>query len=257
MHGTSADRGLGNVVALQPVFANWDYRGPVEFMAAVQPSVETALASDWLRPETVVVFPERAGLYLSLAEEWPGVYAARSLTAAAFRALAPSPARWPGWLRRSLRSGATDSAAQELLWSKSGRSSQLADDLFGGLAARYRLAVVGGSCIAVQGGSARVEGRAYGPDGSILATFGKERLDAFDAHVLGAAPGAQGIFEHAGQTFTVVLGTDSPAGRGVALNPTAGVSSGGDSVPCRLRGRLWGQTYAAGRDEPTVRNVWL
>jgi hypothetical protein len=226
-------------------------------MAAVQPAIETALASDWLRPETVIVFPERTGLYLALAEEWPGVYGARNLAEAAARALAPSPERWMGWVRRGLRSGWSGAAVQELFWAKAARAAQLADELFGGLGARYRLAVVGGSGLSVRDGSVRVEGRVYGPDGGPIAAFGKERLDDFEAEVLGCPPGQSGRFAHAGQEYVVALGSDPPPSGGVALNPTAGAPCGSEAVACRLQGRLWGEAYGAGQAQPAVRNVWL
>ncbi len=139
------DRGRGNLLGVQPVLTNADYRSALDLTAALNAMLEAARTQRLLNERTVVLFPEYVGFYLYFADEWRAVYEANSLGSAAFRML---------WDRKALVSTrwlpviATLSVPRifsELLGSKAADVAESYSEVFGSLASFFGITVVGGT----------------------------------------------------------------------------------------------------------------
>ena len=77
-----ADRGLGNLLGIQPWMHLSDYASEASFESRLSGYLETARGQGWINARSVVVFPEYIGAWLVAAGEGKGVLQAATLQAA-------------------------------------------------------------------------------------------------------------------------------------------------------------------------------
>ncbi len=138
------DQGRGNLLGVQPNLTQWDYATQAGFLAKLAAYLPAAQARGWIRPNTIVAFPEYTGVWLATTREQPGVFRAASL-AEAMRALALSHPLGLG--RALLSSREPDRTAAALFRMQAGQMAHMYQQIFSSLAQRFQVTVVAGSII--------------------------------------------------------------------------------------------------------------
>jgi predicted amidohydrolase len=173
-HGVDSNR--GNLLGVQPFVRAADYASEDALGAALSQYTEIAAQRGWLNSKTVVVWPEHVGTWLAAAGEWPGVYQASRLNGAmlrlAGRHLLP-------FARAVLRANEKDRFGASLFRLKGQDMARRYQAVFGGLARRYSVTMVGGSIVLP---SPKVENgqvsAGAGPLYNVSAVFGPDGMAA-------------------------------------------------------------------------------
>jgi predicted amidohydrolase len=171
------DRGDGNLLGLQPWVTPASYRSPEAFDAVWRPLLEGARSAGLLGPQTVVVLPEYAGVWLVALDQSDAVIDADTADDALTLAVLSDPAAWAD---ASADAPADDATTYGVFAMHAERAAQVYQDVLGGLAAEFGVTLVGGSVLLPE--PAVVDGRiavaahgplrnasfAFGPDGALL-----------------------------------------------------------------------------------------
>ncbi len=138
------DRGRGSLLAIQPWLGPADYACGPALQAALEDCLTAAFRRGWISSRSVLVFPEYAGTWLAVAGEGAGARRAPSLR----RALACILLRHPfPVLRQALLSPERDRLAAALFRAKAAGMARTYSTVFGGVARRCGVTVVGGSIV--------------------------------------------------------------------------------------------------------------
>jgi Carbon-nitrogen hydrolase len=167
------DSGKGNIVSIQPYMFTWDYASEKSFYDALNGYLRDARLKGWLRPNTIVSFPEYLGTWLVLAGEKKAVFAAPTIQKA-MDIMAVSDLT--NYLPELITSKARDKSEAALFRMKGKEMASLYQHVFSGLARQYGVTIVAGSIVlpdpAIMGDSLVVSDGAlfnvtvvYKPDG--------------------------------------------------------------------------------------------
>ena len=121
------DRGRGNLLGAQPFLRPLDYSSGTRFRACMDAVLDAAAARGWLRPDTLVLFPEHIGTFLAAADGKPSMYTAPTLSACGRIAALSAPAQY---LRALLRSRSADRLTEALLRMKAASTARIYQETF-------------------------------------------------------------------------------------------------------------------------------
>ncbi len=136
------DRGRGNLLGAQPFLRPMNYSSGTRFRACMDAVLDAAAARGWLRPDTLALFPEHIGTFLSAADGKPSMYTAPTLSACGRIAALSAPAQY---LRALLRSRSADRLTEALLRMKAASTARIYQETFASLAARRGITIAAGS----------------------------------------------------------------------------------------------------------------
>ena len=146
MQVIGADSGRGNLVGINPHMIPQDYATAAHFQAKLDGYLQVAQLEGWLKPNTVVLFPEYIGTWLVLAGEKTSALSAPS-TEQAMRRYVSSNIFF--FLRNWFMAPdqAEDKVTHSVFASKTERMASVYQDVFSKLAAKYKVTVVAGSIL--------------------------------------------------------------------------------------------------------------
>ena len=123
--------GAGNIIGIQPYMEPKDYGNEREFYEKLGSYIENASKKGWINEKTIVVFPEYIGTWLVMANEsnmeFKSVIFVKEVLAAIFSHLG--------------------SGVEGILQQKSKTMVRIYDNVFSGLAKKYRITLVAGSIV--------------------------------------------------------------------------------------------------------------
>lgn len=171
-----ADHSGTNLLAIQPYMLTEDYASGERFEAKLDGYLAVAKAQGFLSERTVVIWPEYIGTWLAAAEERREVYEAPHLQQAMTTLVLSNLFSFLRWLPFA---DAQDRLKGALFLMKARRMAALYEQVFGRLAARYRIVLVAGSTVlpdpTVQDGHITIgsgplynTSAVFGPDGRLL-----------------------------------------------------------------------------------------
>ena len=146
LYAINADSGRGNIVGISPYMVPQDYASASHFQAKLDGYMQAAQLEGWLKPNTTVLFPEYIGTWLVVEGEKSQVYNAGSVHAAMGVFLGSNVFSFlRNWFMAP--DEAEDKVRHSIFASKAERMARIYQDVFGRLAAKYRVTIVAGSIL--------------------------------------------------------------------------------------------------------------
>ncbi|MCU0379742.1 MAG: hypothetical protein MUE58_00995 [Chitinophagaceae bacterium] len=142
----NADAGKGNIVGINPFMVPQDYASAGHFQAKLESYLQAAQLEGWLTPRTVVLFPEYIGTWLVAAGEKSSIYQANSVSAAMTTMVGSNIFSFlRNWFMAP--DEAEDKVRHSVFASKAENMARIYQDVFGKLASKYKVTIVGGSIL--------------------------------------------------------------------------------------------------------------
>jgi len=144
LHQLGIDRGLGNLLGIEPYMIPQDYISAESFYNKLNSYLLITQGEKWLNEKTVVVFPEYIGSWLVLAGENEKIFQATTFKSAEQSMVLHH--LW-GFIRNYLISRETGRAEAAFFRMKADRMATIYHDVFSSLAKEYAVTLVAGSII--------------------------------------------------------------------------------------------------------------
>ncbi len=214
------DAGKGNVIGVQPYFVPFNFCDEQHFMQALRPYFETAKSAGFLKPNSIILFPENTGTWLVTANEKTAVYRADSFQQALSIIINSNIFTF---VRHLLSAKAADKISQALFLAKAGSMAKMYEAVFSSLAKEYRVTIVAGSVL-LPNPSVNTAGKielkkgtlfnasfVFGPDGKIIAQpVLKQSINNEEKQFINASDNKKNpTVQTPAGTLSVLLSTDS------------------------------------------------
>lgn len=247
------DSGRGNLLCIQPYMLTSDYASDETLYQKLDAYLREADRRGWLNRKTVVVFPEYIGAWLVVAGEKRGVYEAPTADRAMKLMAASNPV---SFIRAAASAEGRDRLKDALFRMKADRMARIYDDVFSGLARRYRVTIVAGSIVLPS--PKVVDGRLTSGSGPLYNVSVVYRPDgrAYDQLVVKAFPTKeeQPFLAKGATGDTPVF--DTPAGRlGVLVCADAWFPEAYDVLKRKKASVVAVPSYGFG-DDRVLKRVW-
>lgn len=142
----NSDAGHGNVVGINPFMTPTDYASGKNLNAKLDAYMAEAARRGWLNARSVVVFPEYIGSWLVIAHEKSSLYdAPTAQRAMSTFVLSNAFSYLRAWF--TTPDSAKDKVKHAIFFSKSQTMARLYQEVFSGLAKKYRVSIVAGSIL--------------------------------------------------------------------------------------------------------------
>ncbi len=136
------DNGQGNLVGVQTALTAVDYASPLQFQIQLDGYMAAAQAEGWLRPNSIVIFPEHIGAWLLVAGEHASIFQAQTTDEAIKRMIRHNLLRFGAAL---LRAKGQDRIVDALFRMKAKPMARIYQETFSRLARQYEVTIVAGS----------------------------------------------------------------------------------------------------------------
>ncbi|MCP4357104.1 MAG: carbon-nitrogen hydrolase [Chloroflexi bacterium] len=138
------DLGRGNMIGVQTYMGASDYASAKQFYARLDGYLDTAEQEGWLRPNSVVIFPEYIGTWLVVAGEHESILQADRLESGMKRLIGRC---LPRFLLTLPRSKGDDKIIDTLFRMKAKKMSRIYQETFAQLSRHYQVTIVAGSIV--------------------------------------------------------------------------------------------------------------
>ncbi len=146
LYAINADSGRGNIVGISPYMVPQDYASASHFQAKLEAYMQAAQLEGWLKPNTTVLFPEYIGTWLVVEGEKSSVYNAASVNGAMGMFVGSNVFSFlRNWFMAP--DEAEDKVRHSVFASKAERMARIYQEVFGRLAAKYKVTIVAGSIL--------------------------------------------------------------------------------------------------------------
>lgn len=267
------DAGKGNIIGIQPYFVPSDFCDEQHFTQALRPYFEKVKSAGFLKPKSIIVFPENTGTWLVTANEKTAVYQADSFQRAVSIIVNSNIFTF---IRNLLSAKAADKISQALFLAKAGSMAKIYQAVFSSLAKEYRVSIVAGSVV-LPNPSVNAAGRIklkkgalfnasflFGPDGKIMAQpVLKQYIHHKEKQFVNASQNKNSpIIQTPAGTLSVLLSTDSWHQQTYGITPDVMVVAASDEPSTSWSAPWKGFEHAAvvdtsGYGRITVGEAWM
>lgn len=267
------DAGKGNVIGVQPYFVPFDYCDEQHFMQVLRPYFEKAKSAGFLKPNSIIVFPENTGTWLVTANEKTAVYQVDSFQRAVSIIVNSNIFTF---IRNLFSAKAADKISQALFLAKAGSIAKMYEAVFSSLAKEYRVTIVAGSVL-LPNPSVNTTGRiklkkgalfnasfVFGPDGKIInQPVLKQYIHHEEKQFVNASQNKNSpIIQTPAGTLSVLLSTDSWHRQTYSITPDVMVVAASDEPSTSWSSPWKGFEDGAGVDTSgygriTVGEAWM
>jgi predicted amidohydrolase len=143
VHQLGCDRGLGNLLGVEPYITPHDYSSKESFFDLLNNCMLAARRESWLNEKTIVLFPEYIGTWLVLTGESGKLFRASSLAAAERTMFFSHPLKIGATILKSKERG----GAAAFFRMKAGQMAEIYHDVFSRLAREFAVTIIAGSIV--------------------------------------------------------------------------------------------------------------
>lgn len=136
------NRGQGNLVGIQSYMTAVHYATADQFHSHLDGYLATAQAQGWLRPDTIVIFPENIGTWLLVVDEHTSIFQAET-TEQASKCMVRH--NLPRFLATLLQAKGQNRSVDALFRMKAHLMTHIYQETFAHLASHYGMTIVAGS----------------------------------------------------------------------------------------------------------------
>jgi len=139
-------RGRGNIIGVSPWMVPTDYASRQHLMNKLDGYLQVAKSLGWIRPGTVVVFPEHIGTWLIVEGEKSAIFRAATIDEGLLLFAGSNLFRYlREWF--TAPDGTRSRTRHSIFSLKAARMARSYQEVFGALARKYRVTVVAGSIL--------------------------------------------------------------------------------------------------------------